>query len=138
MILSSWGALEVSNFRNERVLAKLQAALEFVKKVQIDIELLFEWSKPLSLSDSSYRKLVAQANALKDALRARYIASDWEQAAKSLFDTLRGNQRDALVAYLIVEESLVKTGVVNDAEGLFEYFLIDCQMGSCLKTSRIK
>ncbi|KAK3386446.1 hypothetical protein B0H63DRAFT_540294 [Podospora didyma] len=137
-ILTGFHALDVANFTNEKVLIRLQAAMQLVRKVQIDVAKLFEWSRPVSVSDNSYRKLVAQATVLKNALRSRYEASDWEQAAKPLFDTLRKNQRDALVAYLVMEESLVKTGLVNDADGLFEYFLIDCQMSSCLETSRIK
>lgn len=55
-----------------------------------------------------------------------------------MFDSFRKNQRDALVAYLVAEESQVKTGLVKDADGLFKYLLIDCQMSACLETSRTK
>ncbi|KAK6511383.1 putative Insecticidal toxin complex protein TccB2 [Arthrobotrys musiformis] len=137
-ILSSYNALDPKYFGNEIMLLKLREALGVVKKTQISVPLLFEWAKPLSLSEKSYQKLAAQAETLKQTLRGRYNADDWEKAAKPLFDTLRKNQRDALVAYLVVEPSLVETGLVNDADGLFEYFLIDCQMSSCLQTSRIK
>ncbi|KAH8910494.1 hypothetical protein BR93DRAFT_988939, partial [Coniochaeta sp. PMI_546] len=137
-ILTGWNSVEVSHFKNEVVLVTLQRALEFVKKVNLDVKAMFEWSKPVWVSNSGYTALVSQSEALKNALRARYSATEWEQAAKSLFDTLRIHQRDALVAYLLVEESLVKTGIVVDADGLFEYFFIDCQMSSCLQTSRIK
>jgi Tc toxin complex TcA C-terminal TcB-binding domain/Neuraminidase-like domain len=137
-ILFGYHALEPANFRNEVVLLKLREALGVVKATQIAVPLLFEWAKPLSLSERFYDKLSTQAEVLKDTLRSRYNADDWEQAAKASFDTLRKDQRNALVSYLIVEPSLVATGLVNDADGLFEYFLIDCQMSSCLQTSRIK
>ncbi|KAK6529744.1 putative Insecticidal toxin complex protein TccB2 [Arthrobotrys megalospora] len=137
-VLTGYAALAPTYFANELTLLKLREALGIVTKTQIAVPLLFEWAKPLSLSEKSYQKLAAQAETLKNTLRARYNADDWEKAAKPLFDTLRKNQRDALVAYLIVEPSLVETGLVNDADGLFEYFLIDCQMSSCLQTSRIK
>ncbi|KAK6334785.1 putative Insecticidal toxin complex protein TccB2 [Orbilia javanica] len=137
-ILSSYNALDPKFFLNELTLLKLRDALEIVKKTQIPVPLLFEWAKPLGLSEKAYQKLTAQAETLKQLLRSRYSADDWERAAKPLFDTIRKHQRDALVAYLIVEPSLVETGLVNDPDGLFEYFLIDCQMSSCLQTSRIK
>ncbi|PVH76117.1 hypothetical protein DL98DRAFT_497477 [Cadophora sp. DSE1049] len=137
-ILTGYNKLAPENFRNELFLVSVKQALEVARKTEIAVPSLFEWAKPLSLSDSSYQKLVDQADTLKKTLRSRYNATDWEEAAKPLFDTLRKHQRDALVAYLVVEPSLVATGLVDDADGLFEYFLIDCQMSSCLKTSRIK
>jgi hypothetical protein len=47
------------------------------------------------------------------------------------------NQRDALTVNLVVEDDLVKWGVVN-ADSMFEFFLIDVRMGACLKTSLLK
>jgi hypothetical protein len=46
-------------------------------------------------------------------------------------------QQDALVPFLVLQKPLVKWGVV-DADSLFEFFLIDVQIGVCLQTSRIK
>ncbi|KAF2469532.1 uncharacterized protein BDR25DRAFT_304310 [Lindgomyces ingoldianus] len=137
-ILKGYDSLTPEHFHNELLLVSVKKALDILTKTQIAAPLLFEWAKPLNLSDSSYTKFATQADTLKKALRSRYNASEWEQAAKPLFDTLRRNQRDALVSYLIVEPSLVETGLVKDPDGLFEYFLIDCQMSSCLQTSRIK
>ncbi len=137
-ILTGFNALPAANFKNEQVLVRVAEALTFVSKTQIDIPSLFTWAKPVSLSDTAYAKLEAQADTLKKALQARYSATDWESAAQPLFDTLRKNQRDGLVAYLLVEDSLLATGMITDADSLFEYFLIDCQMSACLQTSRIK
>ncbi|KAH6856078.1 hypothetical protein B0I37DRAFT_425036 [Chaetomium sp. MPI-CAGE-AT-0009] len=137
-ILSGFNALAANNFKDEQVLVRVAEALTFVSKTQIDIPSLFTWAKPVSLSDKAYAKLEDQANVLKKALQARYSATEWEGAARPLFDTLRKNQRDGLVAYLLVDEALVATGMVTDADSLFEYFLIDCLMGACLETSRIK
>jgi len=137
-ILTGFNALAATNFKNEQVLVRVAEALNFVSKTQIDIPSLFTWAKPVSLSDKAYTKLDAQADVLKKALQARYSATEWEGAARPLFDALRKNQRDGLVAYLLVDETLVATGMVTDADSLFEYFLIDCLMGACLETSRIK
>ncbi|KAI0890803.1 putative toxin subunit [Annulohypoxylon nitens] len=50
---------------------------------------------------------------------------------------LRKNQRVALVAYLLQHPYITARGI-TDADGLFEFLLIDVQMGPCLETSRIK
>jgi hypothetical protein len=137
-VLTSFNALTPASFTNELMLIKLKEALDIYRKTLIPIPTLFDWGKPLGVSDKAYQKLLAQSTSLKRTLQSRYLASDWEQAGKPLFDALRNHQRDALVAYLVVEPSLVAAGLVTDADSLFEYFLIDCQMSSCLQTSRIK
>ena len=43
----------------------------------------------------------------------------------------------ALVAYLLTIEEIKKRGI-KDSNDLFEYFLIDVDMGTCMMTSRIK
>ncbi|GAP90432.2 putative PA14 domain protein [Rosellinia necatrix] len=50
---------------------------------------------------------------------------------------LRKNQRAALVAYLLQHPYVIARSI-TDADGLFEFLLIDVQMGPCLQTSRIK
>src|SRR5262249_13715491 len=51
---------------------------------------------------------------------------------RPISNRLRNQQRDALVAYLIDRDHLA------DADELFDHYLIDVQMGSCMITSRIK
>ena|SRR2546423_2972306 len=46
-------------------------------------------------------------------------------------------QKNALIVYLLTHPELQVQGV-QDADGLFEFFLIDAQMSSCLQTSWIK
>ncbi|WP_143598329.1 neuraminidase-like domain-containing protein, partial [Tolypothrix sp. NIES-4075] len=77
------------------------------------------------------------AEDIRKAIRARYDQEDWEQLVKPLNDELRENQKLALISYLLVQEDLIKWGVV-DADSLFEFFLIDVQMDACMETSRIK
>ena len=50
---------------------------------------------------------------------------------------MREHQKQALIAYLLVQPDLIDWGVV-DADSLFEFFLIDVQMDACMETSRIK
>ncbi|KAM3444794.1 hypothetical protein NHJ13734_001144 [Beauveria thailandica] len=62
--------------------------------------------------------------------------TQWEKtAADTVYNELRDSQRRALVAYLLRQTWLQD---VNDEDGLFEYLLIDTQMGADMVTSRTK
>lgn len=124
---------KLSDYRNERNLLKLQKALKVADKIGVDINLLFDWAIP----SSNFKKCRVIADSIKNAIRARYNQTDWEQVVKPLNDQLRNHQRDALTAYLLQQQELIDWNVV-DADGLFEYFLIDVQMEACMETSRIK
>ncbi|PET30550.1 hypothetical protein CN518_20215 [Bacillus anthracis] len=124
---------KIEDYRNEINLLKLQKALNVADKIGVDIDLLFEWAVPVSKFNIC-RKV---ADSIKNAIRAKYNQTDWEQVVKPLHDKLRNNQKDALIAYLLQQKELIAWGV-TDADGLFEYFLIDVQMDSCMETSRIK
>ena len=102
-------------------------------KIGADIGLLFDWAYPTS----SFKPCREIADSIKHAIRARYKQTDWEQVVKPLQDKLRNHQRDALTAYLLQQPELLAWNV-TDADGLFEYFLIDVQMDACMETSRIK
>ena len=95
--------------------------------------MLFDWAKPTS-NFGGCRNI---ADSTEKAIRAQYNQTDWEQVVKPLHDELRNHQKEALIAYLLQNEALKRFGV-TDADGLFEYFLIDVQMDACMETSRIK
>lgn len=122
-----------SDFRNEKNLLKLQSAFQVAEKTGLDVDQLFQWAKPTS----KFNKCRDIADGIKNAIRARYNQTDWEQVVKPLHDELRNNQKEALIAYLLQQPDLIGWGV-TDADGLFEFFLIDVQMDACMETSRIK
>lgn len=125
--------LAKDDFRNEKNLLKLQYAFAVVSKIGMDIDKLFEWGIPAS----DFNACKAISEGIQKSVRAQYNQSDWEQVVKPLNDQLRNNQKNALIAYLLQQPEL-KTAGVADADGLFEYFLIDVQMDTCMETSRIK
>ena len=120
-------------FRDIATLLRIQKALEVANNVAIDLPLLFRAANPMA----KFWPTHDLAEEIRKSIRSRYSLDDWEQAVKPLHDRLRMSERNALVAYLVVQEQLIKWGVV-DADSLFEFFLIDVQMGACLKTSRLK
>ncbi|MBV8883138.1 MAG: hypothetical protein JO235_03955 [Chroococcidiopsidaceae cyanobacterium CP_BM_RX_35] len=124
---------ELADFSNEINLIKLQKALQVADKVAVDINRLFDWAKP----GSKFWACHQIAEDIRKAIRARYTEDDWEQVVKPLNDQLREHQKQALISYLLVQKPLLDWGV-EDADSLFEFFLIDVQMDACMQTSRIK
>ncbi|KAK3392359.1 hypothetical protein B0T20DRAFT_472192 [Sordaria brevicollis] len=80
--------------------------------------------KTLSADDSSYAR----------SLEMRLTPAQREAAD----DALMQSQRRALVAYLLQQPYVRVDLKVWDADGLFEHFLVDVQMGPQLRTSRVK
>jgi hypothetical protein len=124
---------ELADFRNEINLLKLQQALTVADKIGVDLDLLFHWAVPTSKFNT--RRKIAES--IKNAIRAKYNQTEWEQVVKPLHDQLRNHQKEALIDYLLQQKELIDWNV-TDADGLFEYFLIDVQMEPCMETSRIK
>jgi hypothetical protein len=69
-------------------------------------------------------------------VKAKYEEEDWLDIAGDLSDKIRENQKQALISYLLMQPAIQAWGA-EDADGLFEYFLIDVQMGACMDSSRI-
>ncbi|MCC9074418.1 hypothetical protein LNQ49_22755 [Flavobacterium sp. F-65] len=131
--LNHFNITQLQEYNNEKNLLKLQSALAVADKISVDIDLLFEWAIPTS----KFNKCRIIADSIKNAIRAKYNQTDWEVAVKPLSDKLRNNQKEALIGFLLQQQTLIDWGV-TDADSLFEYFLIDVQMDACMETSRIK
>jgi hypothetical protein len=126
--------LDVKLFRNEKPVSKLSKMFAFMTTIGItDISSILSWTD-LKLD---FNPTWSMAKSIRQTIRGKYTASDYENGIKPTHDQLRKNQRDALIAYLLVRPGIQQWGV-TDADGLFEFFLIDVQMGSCMQTSRTK
>lgn len=121
-------------YSNEVQLLSMQRVLAVKDKIGLEIDVLYSWSDVRSFF---WDKALVIAQDIRKQIRSRYDVATWEQVSQPLFNILREHQRDALIAFLLVQQPLRDWGVV-DADSLFEFFLIDVQMGSCLQTSRIK
>jgi hypothetical protein len=121
-----------ADFKSEVNLVKMQKAIAIADKVGVDIARLFTWAVP----GSKFQLCHKNAEDIRMAMRARFDAEDWGQAVKPLNDQLREMQKQALISFLLVEPDL-KAWPVVDADSLFEFFLIDVQMGAARETSRM-
>lgn len=120
-------ALTDTDLRNEIQLVRLQAALRLSKKLGISVATLFAWAAPEA----------APAQAIKNAVRAKYDEEAWIALAKPLNDKLRESQKAALIDYVLAQKTIQDQGIEN-ASQLLEYFLIDVNMNACMMTSRLK
>ncbi|MGE3287479.1 MAG: neuraminidase-like domain-containing protein [Pseudonocardia sp.] len=73
---------------------------------------------------------------IRTSLRARLSDDAWRETMTSVNDQLRNRRRDALVAYVLHHAPPVPE--ITTAEKLYEHFLVDVQMDSCARTSRIR
>jgi Tc toxin complex TcA C-terminal TcB-binding domain/Neuraminidase-like domain len=123
-LLGFSGAGQTSDYRRPRRLLQLVQLLHVAKQLGIPV--------------ATVTQLITVAPDESTARIARSVfESNIELAAlgerlRPISDRLRTQQRDALVAYLVQRDGL------QDASDLFERYLIDVEMGSCMRTSRLK
>jgi len=116
------------DYRDERYLVNLQAAVDLLTRLGISAEAASGWKVS---DDLGQMKTVATA--IKSTVKAKYDNDAWLAVAEPLKNQLREQQRGALVAHLIARRP-----DIEEASDLFEHYLIDVEMSSCMKTSRIK
>jgi hypothetical protein len=90
---------------------------------------LFDLARPLPQLRSGNAYMEAAKN-----LQNRLTPSQRETADEGLME----NQRKTLISYLLQQKFIAHDLGIWDADGLFEYFLVDVQMGPQIRTSRIK
>jgi Salmonella virulence plasmid 28.1kDa A protein len=102
---------------------------------------------PTLIAAASVVPTPAQVQTFQSAVRSRYAEPDWLTAVQAINDQIRTRQRDALVAYVLLQSGpslLASLGVaaspnrVPTADDLFNFFLVDTEMASCMLTSRIR
>lgn len=131
--LTTHFGFDVAHFRNEIALAKLQEALRIVWKTGAAVASLGDWAQPVT----DFDLLNIQAQAIKNTLKAQLSEEDWQNTAGTLNDKIRENQKHALIDYLLQQPALRTNWGIKDADGLYEYFLIDVQMTAGMDTSRM-
>ncbi|MCB0850618.1 MAG: hypothetical protein KDD63_00125, partial [Bacteroidetes bacterium] len=116
---------------NLELLLKMYDVLSLTGKAGIDPSTLYSriWKNIYSANGNPEEASAA----LYTALGQSHSEKDWTVLSGQLRDALNLVKRDALVSYVISRDETVK-----DSRELYEKLLIDVEMGSCARTSRIK
>lgn len=80
----------------------------------------------------------ADADSLKQTVKAKYDLTQWQQVIQPIQDDLREQKRQALVNWLVAHPDQAQGQNWSDANGLYSHFLIDVEMSACMLTSRLK
>jgi hypothetical protein len=122
--LFGFSAVNLAPYRVPASYLRFEAAVPLLRQLGLDV--------PSGLAASKPQLTAADAALMRQALKARYTEADWLGVLKSVQDPLRQQKRDALVAYL-----LSVNPEMTSSDDLYDYFLIDVEMCSCMPTSRI-
>ena len=116
--------LSVSDYSQPATFRRLEAAVVLLHSLGMTVD------EAVSLTAPQLTANVVQQ--LRQSLKARYQEEQWLDILKQVQDRLRPQKRNALVAYLVANNDRF-----NSANDLYDYYLIDTQMGACRPTSRI-
>jgi hypothetical protein len=109
---------------DERGLHRLWRVLSLATRLGVDPPALGRWADPAPSAEV--------ARDVRDGVQARYQPDQWRRVAQPIFDRLRQQRRDALVAHLL------HTMGLDRVEQLFEYFLVDPGTEPVVQTSRLR
>ena len=122
-------------------LARLKAAFAIVTASRLSATTLIG----AATNDPAPNPASTVLSDFQSAVRSRYAETDWLSVVQPINDSLRESQRNALVAYILVQSGpaiLATLGIaaapdrVATPDDLFSYFLLDVEMEPCMQTSR--
>lgn len=118
-------------FASEQPLERLWQALQLVQRFGVPAASLKSWTGIVDRTRTAEERF-AIARDVRDTIKARYEDEAWLRVAQPIFDKLRQQSRDALVAHVMHQHGFARL------EQLYEYFLIDPGMEPVVQTSRIR
>ena len=126
------------DFLNEIKLLQLMPMIEFAKRVDIAIPLLYQWASPPIVGNDEFAISATISQDIQKAARSKFDLDAWPKAVRPVNDVLREAQKNALTAYLLAQQDFVRANNIINADSLFEFFLVDVQTTPLVETSRIK
>ncbi|HLJ88497.1 MAG TPA: neuraminidase-like domain-containing protein [Candidatus Angelobacter sp.] len=118
-----------SHFSNNAGIRRMWDALQLVQTLGLPVQSVAASTKIVTAAPASPDQIAAN---FENAVKAQYTPDQWRPIAQSVFDPQRRKKRDALVSYLVNELAF------DNANQLFEYFLVDTGMEPVVQTSRLR
>jgi len=144
--INTFNSYTVKNFRNETNLIQIKKIFDLAVKTKMPVDTngLPYWTvietDPTDPVKGGFDYLHKIADQIKNAVKAKN-RDHWLTIGKQLNDSVRENQKQGLIAYLLTLNLLLPLppgGVsVDDADKLYEYLLIDVQTSTAVDTSRL-
>jgi hypothetical protein len=120
--------LSDAGFINEIALDRLTACFGLGSRLGVSASQLLQWAA--TGPDAT------QARDIETTVRSKYNDASWAQVGPTLTNPIRERSKDALIAYILNMQPIVAAGFTT-ADDLYDYFLIDVQMCTCMQTSRL-
>ena len=120
----SYTSSGLAAYKNIAAWEEIGRCIEFQRKLGVTVGQILDLVKPSLTHD--------QTMVLRTALKSKYSDELWLTTLGEIMDAIRPQKRDALVAFLLAENSGMKSS--ND---LYDYFLVDVEMEACMPSSRI-
>ncbi|KAI0967775.1 hypothetical protein F4678DRAFT_482800 [Xylaria arbuscula] len=124
---------------NEKELLELTNISQLLQETSLEPGLLFRMATPENVGlyvrgrETDFTHLKSLELSYQGKTDSKLPSGNLKKA----YDSLRDRRRHAMVNYLLQHPTISGMGIL-DANHLFEYLLIDVQMGPQLETSRIK
>lgn len=129
--------IDRAQFRNHEKLSTFAQMIAISNKLAVDVGILLEWAGPSGTSTKDFGEYDIVAQCIQRLVKSRYDHDEWTKAIRPINNILRENQKNALIAHLLSRRPFIEDNHIEDADGLFEYFLIDVQMTPLVETSRL-
>ena len=119
-----FATFNLANYRSPKTWKAIENCAAVCRKLSCTVAQAVDLTKPVLTH--------ADTGLLRAALKARYDDDAWLDTLKQITDAVRPRKRDALVAYMLATDPSFK-----DENSLFNHYLIDVEMESCMPSSRI-
>ncbi len=132
-------------------LIQLQVCEKLLARLGVSAAQLISWSAfgpdPTNVQHIDSEQPIATD--IQNTVKAKYDDTTWVTVGKPLNDAIRQASKDALIAYILAgaagslpiaagwQMATLRDGPITTADQLYEFFLIDVEMSTCMLTSRI-
>ncbi len=117
------------HFRDEQLPFLVSRCFKLLGRIGLPVDQLYP--NDLMLRDQDARFASKFVGIAREVLRTKLGPDQWPAVAKEIRDQLREQQRRALVDYLVADWNKESSG------SLYDHFLLDVEMSSCRKTTRV-
>jgi hypothetical protein len=118
-----------SDVYTEELYLKMDKCFKLIKLTGSNVEQIIDdvdgWILPTLTYDA--------ATSIIQGVRSVNQEKSWPETAKAIRDILREKQREALSTYLVINQE-----GINSRDDLYNFYLVDSEMGACTMTSRTR